>query len=131
MCWTRPREGDAAAASAAAATDGVEAREGTRRRAGEDEEEDEAAAAAIEWVIGEGITRGAAQKSRRRCCASGAALGATLPGNDDAPVATLARRGATLSFTAMFLFFGTRRKREEIRERERERDNPSTVDRKL
>ena len=105
MCWTRPLEGEdpAAAAAARAATDerGVEAREGTRRGAGEDEDEDEEEGA-IEWTIDEGgVVDGDEERRRRRCGASGAAVGAGFPWNGQAPVATFARRGVGLSLRAI------------------------------
>ena len=103
-----------AAEAAAAATDerGVEAREGTRRGAGEEAAEDEEGA--IERTIGEGgIGDG---DRRRRCGASGAALGASLPGNGQASVATLARRGVGLSLRAICVFFSERGRRERGRD---------------
>ena len=66
--------------------------------AAEDEE------GAIERTIGEGgIGDG---DRRRRCGASGAALGASLPGNGQASVATLARRGVGLSLRAICVVLG-------------------------
>ena len=108
MCWTRPLEGEAdAAAAAAAATDeerGVEAREGTRRGAGDEEEEEEAEeGGAIEWTI---VGDDDGEDRRRRCEGSGAALGTSLPGNGQAPVATLARRGVGLSLRAICVVLG-------------------------
>ena len=117
MCWTRPLEGEAdAAAAAAAATDeerGVEAREGTRRGAGDEEEEEAEEGGAIEWTI---VGDDDGEDRRRRCEGSGAALGTSLPGNGQAPVATLARRGVGLSLRAICVFFSERGRRERGRD---------------